>query len=305
MSEGRDRTIIERIAESIASTGCCVLDIHSDPDHHRSVFTMIGDDEQIADGAVALVESATALIDLRTHCGVHPRIGAVDVIPFVPLGATEMADCVVVAQRIGRTIADRWALPVYLYGMAARSAHRSSLPWIRRGGFEGLSKKLAKAERQPDFGPQRPHPTAGAVAIGARHLLVAFNVVLDTAEVAIARGIASAIREANSGLPGVKALGLSLASRNLAQVSMNLTQVSMNLAQVSRNLADVTTATTVPAAFQAVSREAKRVGVRVLESEIVGLVPKMALDGATAADLLMQDDPRERILETRIAGRMS
>ena len=288
MSEGRDRTIIERIAESIARTGCCVLDIHSDCDHHRSVFTIIGDEEQIADGAVALVESATALIDLGTHCGVHPRIGAVDVIPFVPLQAAEMADCVAVARRIGRTIADRWALPVYLYGMAARSAHRSSLPQIRRGGFEGLSKKLA--EMRPDFGPRQPHPTAGAVAVGARHLLVAFNVVLDTAEVAIAREIALAIREANGGLPGVKALGLSLDSRNLAQVSMNLTDI---------------TATTIPAAFRAVSREAEQVGVRVLESEIVGLVPKLALDDATAADLLMQDDPRERILETRIAKRMT
>lgn len=302
MSEGHDRTIIERIAESIANTGCSVLDIHSDSDHHRSVFTVIGDEEQIADGAVALVESAIALIDLRTHSGVHPRIGAVDVIPFVPLGAAKMADCVAVAQRIGRTISDRWALPVYLYGMAAQSAHRSSLPWIRRGGFEGLSKKLA--EMRPDFGPQQPHPTAGAVAVGARHFLVAFNVVLDTAEVAIARGIASAIREANGGLPGVKALGLSLASRNLVQVSMNLTQVSRNLAQVSLNLADVP-ATTIPEAFQAVSREAKQVGIRVLESEIVGLIPKIALDGATAADLLMQDDPRERILETRLAGRTS
>ena len=288
MSEGRDRTIIERIAKSIASTGCSVLDIHSDPDHHRSVFTMIGDGEKITDGAVALVESATALIDLRSHCGVHPRIGAVDVIPFVPLETAEMSDCVAVAEHVGRTIANRWALPVYLYGMAARSAHRSSLPWIRRGGFEGLSKKLAEANGQPDFGPRQPHPTGGAIAVGARHLLVAFNVVLDTAEVAIAHGIASVIREANGGLPGVKALGLSLASRNLAQVSMNLTEIA---------------ATTVPAAFRAVSREAKRVGVRVLESEIVGLVPKMALDGATAADLLMQDDPRERVLETRIAER--
>lgn len=292
MSEGRDHTIIEQIAKSVASTGCSVLDIHSDPDHHRSVFTMIGDEEQIGDGAVALVESAIALIDLRIHCGVHPRIGAVDVIPFVPLGAAKMADCVAVAQRIGRTIADRWALPVYLYGMAGRSAHRSahrsSLPWIRRGGFEGLSKKLAKM--QPDFGPQQPHPTAGAVAVGTRPLLVAFNVVLDTAEVAIACEIASSIREANGGLPGVKALGLSLASRNLAQVSMNLVDV---------------TATTVPAAFQAVDREAKRVGVRVLESEIVGLVPKIALDDATAADLLLRHDPRERILETRLAERTS
>ena len=287
VSEGRDRRVIEQIVESITSTGCCVLDIHSDPDHHRSVFTMIGDEEKISDGAVALVRSATALIDLRTHQGVHPRIGAVDVIPFVPLEGSEMADCVSVAGCVGRTIADRWDLPVVLYGEAARSAERSSLPWIRQGGLEALSKKLA--ENRPDFGPQQPHPTAGVVAVGARPVLVAFNTVLDTAEVAIARKIASVIRAANDGLPGVKALGLSLASRNLVQVSMNLTEVA---------------ATTIPMAFRAVSREAKRLGARVLESEIVGLVPSIALGDATAADLLMLDDPRERILETRIAEQM-
>ena len=254
---------------------------------------MIGDEEQVADGAVALVESATALIDLETHQGVHPRIGAVDVIPFVPLGSTKMATCVAVAQHVGRLIADRFTLPVLLYGAAARSPQRSSLPWIRRGGLQGLSRKLA--ENRPDFGPQQLHPTAGAIAVGARPLLIAFNVVLDTADVSIARRIASLIREANEGLPGVRALGLLLASRNLTQVSMNLTQVSQNLADVP--------ATTIPAAFQAVDREAQRLGASVLQSEIVGLIPGIALDGATAADLLMQDDPRERILETRIGER--
>ena len=286
MSEGRDRAVIEEIARSITDTGCRLLDVHSDPDHHRSVFTMIGDEEQIADGAVALASSAAARIDLRTHRGVHPRIGAVDVIPFVPLRSMKMATCVAVAQRVGRTIAEQFSLPVFLYGAAARSLQRSSLPWIRRGGLQGLSRKLE--ESQPDFGAQVPHPTAGAVAVGARHLLVAFNVVLDTADVTVADKIASTIREANGGLPGVKALGLPLASRNLAQVSMNLTDV---------------TATTIPAAFRAVSNEAYQLGVRALESEIVGLVPKTALGDATAADLLMQDDPRERILETRIAER--
>ncbi len=294
VSEGRDRAIIEQIAKSITSTGCRLLDVHSDPDHHRSVFTLVGDEEQIADGAVALVESATALIDLRAHCGVHPRIGAVDVIPFVPLGSANMSSCVTVAQRVGRTIAERFALPVFLYGAAARSAQRSSLSRIRRGGFQGLSKKLA--ENPPDFGPRHPHPTAGAVAVGARPCLVAFNVVLNTADVSIARAIASALREANGGLPGVKALGLVLDSRHLTQVSMNLTRVP-------RHLADVP-ATTIPAAFRAVDREARRLGARVLESEIVGLIPRAALGDAIAADLLMQDDPRDRILEARIAEHM-
>ncbi len=294
VSEGRDRTIVERIAKSITSTGCHLLDVHSDPDHHRSVFTMIGDEEQIVDGAVALAESATALIDLTAHRGVHPRVGAVDVIPFVPLGSTKMSTCVTVAQSVGRTIAECFALPVFLYGAAARSAQRSSLSWIRRGELRGLSEKLV--ETPPDFGPQQPHPTAGVVAVGARPFLVAFNVVLDTREESIARLIASTIREANGGLPGVKALGLSLESRNLVQVSMNL-------AQASRNLADVP-ATTIPAAFHAVAREAQRLGTRVLESEIVGLIPQAALDDATAADLLMPDDPRDRILEARISEYM-
>ncbi|MFC2078494.1 glutamate formimidoyltransferase [Candidatus Bipolaricaulota bacterium] len=288
VSEGRDPTIVRRIAESVTNTGCHVLDTHSDPDHHRSVFTIVGDEEQIVDGAVALVEDATALIDLRTHQGAHPRIGAVDVIPFIPLVPAKMAACVAIAQRVGRTIADRFALPVFLYGAAARTEQRSSLPWIRRGGLPGLSKKLA--ESPPDFGPRQPHPTAGAVAVGARPFLVAFNVVLGTGDVSIARRIASLIRDIDGGLPGVKALGLMLATRDLAQVSMNLTDVD---------------ATSIPTAFRAIAREAERLGTQAIESEIVGLIPRVALGDATAADLLMGEDPRERILETRIADSAS
>ena len=295
VSEGRDGTIIARIAESITSTGCRLLDVHSDPDHHRSVFTMIGDEEQITDGVVALVKSATALIDLRVHRGVHPRIGAVDVIPFVPLGSTKMSACVSVAEHVGRTVAQRFTLPVFLYGAAARSIQRASLPWIRRGELQGLSEKLTR--NPPDFGPQRLHPTAGAIAVGARPPLVAFNVVLDTEDVSVALQIAATIREANGGLPGVKALGLSLASRQRVQVSMNLTRLPKDAADV--------TATTIPAALRAVDCEAKRLGASVLESEIVGLLPRSALGGATAADLLMREDPSDLILEARIAEHMT
>jgi len=291
VSEGRNPKIIARIADAITSTGCYLLDIHSDPDHHRSVYTMVGDCEQIADGVVALTQSATTLIDLRTHRGVHPRIGSVDVIPFIPLGSTPMSVCVTMAQRAGQILGDRFELPVLLYGAAAQSEQRVSLPWIRRGGLQALADKLR--ENAPDFGPQHPHPTAGAVAIGARRFLVAFNIVLSTSDVSIARTIALLLREANGGLPGVKALGLMLASRRLTQVSMNLTQVP-------HDLADVQNATTIPEAFHAVKREAERLGVNVLESELVGLIPRIALGDATAADLLMRDDPRERILETRI-----
>lgn len=283
MSEGRDRRIVEKIAASII--GCHLLDIHSDPDHHRSVFTLIGDERQIAEGAVALMKSATALLDLRTHRGVHPRMGAVDVIPFVPVGSTPMSTCVAVAQRVGRSIGDGLGVPVFLYGAAAQSPSRTSLASIRRGGFEHLSTKFE--EMLPDYGPTIPHASAGAVAIGARPLLVAYNVLLDSTDVSIAKQIAATIREANGGLPGLKALGFELASRQRVQVSMNLTDVS---------------ATTIPAAFNAVRREAKRLGVGVLESEIVGLIPRRALDGATASDLLLPYDPQDRILEIRIEG---
>ena len=284
MSEGRNPSIIEQIAQSI--TGCRVLDIHSDRDHHRSVFTLIGDEQEIVEGVVALIKSATALIDLRAHHGVHPRIGAVDVMPFIPLEEATMACCVALAERVGCMVADRFDLPVFLYGAAAWLPDRASLPVIRRGGFAGLVEQLAI--NPPDFGPRHPHPTAGAIAIGARAPLVAYNVVLNSADVSIARQIASAIRESNGGLLGVKALGLRLASRNLAQVSMNLTQVA---------------ATTIPEAFHAVKREAAQLGVGVLESEIVGLVPRASLSGASAADLLLPADPSQWILETRIRER--
>jgi len=291
VSEGRDPAIIAKIADAITNTGCHLLDVHSDPDHHRSVFTLIGDEEKIVSGAVALTESATALIDLSSHSGVHPRIGAVDVIPFVPLGTTPMSTCVRVARQAGEILGDRLGLPVILYGAAARSLERASLPWIRRGGLPSLALKLM--EDGPDFGPRKPHPSAGVVAVGARPFLVAFNVVLDTADLSIARAIASDLREANGGLPGLKALGLALASRHLTQVSMNLTQVSPNSADGP--------GTNILMAFREVARAAKRLGTCVLESEIVGLVPRIALANASAADLLMRTDPREQVLETRIA----
>jgi glutamate formiminotransferase / 5-formyltetrahydrofolate cyclo-ligase len=291
VSEGRNPAIIARIADVITSTGCYLLDVHSDPDHNRSVYTIVGDCDQVVDGAVALAQSATALIDLTRHHGVHPRIGSIDVIPFIPLGTTPMSACVDVAHRVGRILGERFELPVLLYGAAAQSEQRASLPWIRRGGLQTLAQKLEKDA--PDFGPRQPHLTAGAVAIGARPFLVAYNVVLSTSDVSIARAIASTLREANGGLPGVKALGLALDSRGLTQVSMNLTRVPRHEADKA--------ATSLPAAFHAVEHEAKRLGVAILESEIVGLIPQKALADATAADLRLRDDPLDRILELRIA----
>ena len=280
VSEGRDDSVVERIAEAGTDAGCRILDIHSDPDHDRSVVTMVGDRTEILNGAVALAERATALIDLREGWGVHPCIGAVDVIPFVPLTGVAMSDCVNVARDAGRAIAERLALPVYHYGAARMSGREITLPRIRRRGFAELAATLR--EIPPDYGPPQAHPTAGAGAVGAREPLVAYNVVLASSDVGVARSIARVLRASAGGLPGVKALGLMLHSRNLVQVSMNLTDI---------------TATTVPRAFQAVLREASARGVAVLESEIVGLLPRAALAGATATDLRTTSDPRAKILE--------
>jgi len=280
ISEGRDDSVVERIAEAGAGAGCRILDIHSDPDHDRSVVTMVGDRTAILNGAVALAERATALIDLREGWGVHPCIGAVDVIPFVPLTGIAMSDCANVARNAGRAIAERLALPVYLYGAAQASGREITLPRIRRRRFAELTITLR--EIPPDYGPRKAHPTAGAVAVGAREPLVAYNVVLACSDVRVARSIARVLRESNGGPPGVKALGLKLHSRSLVQVSMNLTDI---------------TATTVPQAFEAVLREASARGVAVLESEIVGLLPRAALAGATATGLRMATDPRAKILE--------
>jgi len=232
-----------------------------------------------------LAERATALIDLRKGWGVHPCIGAVDVIPFVPLADAAMSDCVAVARVAARDIADRLNLPVYLYGAARPRGRDVTLPRIRRRGFASLAETLN--EIPPDFGPRQPHPSAGAVAVGARDPLVAYNVVLASSDVRVARAIAGVLRERAGGLRGVMALGLLLHSRNVVQVSMNLTDG---------------TATTVPQAFEAVAAEASCHGVEVLESEIVGLLPRAALAGATADDLQMTSDPRAKILEDAVEG---
>jgi glutamate formiminotransferase len=288
VSEGRDRVAIDGIVAAVAASGCRVLDLHVDPDHHRSVVTFVGEADELFEGALALAREATARIDLRAQRGVHPRMGAVDVIPFVPLQAATMTDCVRLARRVGRAIGEGLEIPVFLYEAAASSEARRSLATIREGQFEGLRKKLDQPEWAPDFGPRRPHPTAGAAAVGARGFLVAFNVVLGTGDLSIARGIAGAIREANGGMKGVKALGLALASRELVQVSMNLTDIG---------------ATNLPAAYERVEREAACRGVSVVESEIVGLVPRAAAGGATTADLRLDRDLEGVILENRLVPR--
>jgi glutamate formiminotransferase len=263
-----------------------VLDISSDAAHHRSVFTYAGDADGLETASLLLVERAVAAINLQTHRGVHPRMGAVDVMPFVPLGNETLAACVTLARRVGAAIGQRFQLPVFLYEAAASAPERQKLEAVRRGGFEALAARLRDPAWAPDYGPSVPHPTAGAIAVGARRPLIAFNVDLETDRVDVARRIAAAVRERHGGLPGVKALGLALVDRGHVQVSMNLTDF---------------TRTPPIVAFDAVCREAAALGVTVRQSELVGLLPRAALEGTTPAALRLSGFREDQILEERLA----
>jgi glutamate formiminotransferase len=287
VSDGRRPQVIGALAdELVATAGVRLLDRSSDPSHNRSVFTCVGDAAGLEQAMVSLCQRAASLIDLRGHHGVHPRIGAVDVIPFVPLSGSVMADAVVLARRVGARIAAECGVPVYLYEEAALQPDRRQLEAIRRGGFEGLAGKMATREWAPDFGPLAPHPTAGATAVGARRPLIAFNVNLATDRVDLARQIARTVRASSGGLPALKAMGVALLERGVVQVSMNLTDY---------------TRTSMIDAFEAVRREAERLGVSVIESELIGLAPAAALDAATAAAIGLVDYSPRRILEQAIA----
>jgi glutamate formiminotransferase len=264
VSEGRDPGVIRALAEAIRAGGADLLDVHRDDDHHRSVFTFLGPVEAIERAALGLGRAAVDLVDLRRHGGVHPRVGALDVMPFVPLRGSSMAHAVAAAHRVGRSLARECSVPVFFYGAAATRPERRALPALRRGGFEGLAGRLARPEDRPDAGPAAPHPTAGACLVGARRLLIAFNAVLDGAGVEVARSIALAIRESSGGLAAVQAMGVWLASRGLAQVSMNLLDHRRTpLREVAERLAV----------------EARRRGAAVLEHELVGCAPADAVAG--------------------------
>jgi glutamate formiminotransferase len=288
VSEGRRSHVVARLVSALAGVpGVSLLDTSSDWSHNRSVFTLVGGRAALERAALALTECAIDLIDLRSHEGVHPRIGAVDVMPFVPLRGSTMAECVELARTVGATVADRFAIPVFLYENAALLPARSRLEDVRRGQFEGLAVKLATTGWRPDFGPAQPHQTAGAVAIGARRVLVAFNVNLHCDRLDVAKLIASTIRARSGGLPGVKALGLRLQHRGIVQVSMNLTDVAR---------------TTPRQVLARIEEEAAKHGVSVLESEVVGLVPLAALRDATPDQLKLAHFDRDRVLEHRIAS---
>jgi len=285
-SEGRRAEVIEAIAEAGRETpGVLLADCSADADHNRMVTTLLGGPEAIRQAAVAMARVAVAAIDLRHHTGVHPRMGAVDVIPIVPIRGSTMAECVEVAAQIGRDLAQTLGLPVYFYEHSAAPGRRAALPDIRKGGFEGLFTEALTGPRAPDLGPHTPHPTAGAVAVGARPPLVAYNVNLDALDATAARRIAGMIRrerETRPELTGVRALGFFLPSRRCAQVSMNLTRPLL---------------TPLPGVFDYVRREAARQAVRVIASEVIGLAPRQALGGEPPESILWHDFRETQILE--------
>jgi len=287
-SEGRDAAKIDAIVAAVrAVPGVALLDRESDADHNRSVLTFAGPPAAVGEAALRGVEKAVELIDLTRQQGAHPRIGAADVVPFIPIEGVTMEECVRLAERVAGEIWDKLRVPVYLYEAAARRPGRVNLENIRRGQFEALVREMGTVrERDPDVGEPVCHPTAGATAVGARKFLIAYNVNLGTADIGIARKIAKTIRYSSGGLRFVKAMGVMLASRNLAQVSMNLTDFEQ---------------TPVHVVFEAVRREAERLGVTVVGSEIVGLVPRKALEMAAAYFLRCENFRPELVLENRIA----
>ncbi len=285
ISEGRRRDVLDTCAAAIAATGARLLDVKPDAVHHRTVFSFIGTPAQVRDGALALFDAALAAIDLRTHKGEHPRMGAVDVVPFVPIKDATMADCVALAREVAAAVAARHQLPIYLYEEAATSAGRRNLEDVRRGEFEGLADKIAKPEWAPDFGPATPHPSAGASIVGARMPLIAYNINLATDRLDVAKKIAAAVRHSTGGFRYVKAMGLALEDRGIVQVSMNLTNFEK---------------TPLFRVFECVKREAKRYGVSVLESEIIGLVPAAALTQSAAWFLQVSDFSDNQVLENAL-----
>jgi len=285
-SEGRDASKVEAIVEAMKIPGVYLLDQEMDSDHNRSVITLVGEREAIQEAVIRGVGKAAELIDLTRHQGAHPRMGATDVVPFIPIDGVTLEDCVAMARHVGTEIWKRFEIPVYLYEAAATTPERQNLENIRRGQFEGIRDEIAtNPARKPDFGEPRVHPTAGATVVGARKPLIAYNIFLNTADVAIAKKIAKAVRFSSGGLRFVKGAGFLV--RGMAQVSMNLTDFEQ---------------TPIHRVFEFVKREAQRYGVVPVSSEIVGLIPKLALEQAAEWFLQVENFDSSLILENRLAA---
>ena len=285
-SEGRDLGKIEKIIEPFrARQGVKLLDYSNDEDHNRLVVTVVGEPEALKAALLEAVGQAVALIDLNRHVGQHPRMGAVDVIPFIPIKGCAMDEAIALSKEVGEQIATLYQVPVFLYEKSATAPHRENLAAVRKGEFEGMAEKIKLAEWQPDFGPAERHPTAGTVAVGARMPLVAYNVNLGTADLNIASDIASKIRFIGGGLRYCKAMGVELKERGIVQVSINMTDY---------------TRTALYRAFELVKIEARRYGVAVVGSEIIGLVPMEALIDTASFYLGLENFSMNQVLEARI-----
>ncbi len=286
-SEGQRMEVIEAIIDQIKSVESVrLLDCEHDKDHNRSVMTFVGEPKSVKKAAFSSCAKAAELIDLNKHKGEHPRIGATDVIPFIPISNMTMEECVNLARELGKEIAEKLEIPVYLYEHAATKPERQNLANIRRGQYEGLKEAILKdPEKKPDFGPSRLHPTAGATVVGARMPLVAYNVNLNTDDIDIARSIAKTIRHSSGGLRYVKALGLEIKERGIVQVSMNLINYQK---------------TPVFRVFETIKKEAERHGVDILDSEVIGLIPMNALVDSAEFYLRLEDFNKSQILENRL-----
>jgi len=287
-SEGRDKSRVDAIVQAMTVEGVYLLDREMDADHNRCVITLAGEREAVQEAAIRGVGKAAELIDLTSHQGAHPRMGAADVVPFIPIEGVTLEDCVAMARRVGEEIWRRFQVPVYLYEAAAATPERQNLENIRRGQFEGIREEIAtNPSRHPDFGEARLHPTAGATVVGARKALIAYNVYLATSDISVAKNIAKAVRYSSGGLRYVKAAGFPV--RGVAQVSMNLTDFEQ---------------TPVARVFEFVRREAERYGTYAVASEIVGLIPKKALEQAAEWFLQVENFDSSMILENRLAAVM-
>ena len=282
-SEGRDLAKVERIVDAFrGKEGVKLLDYSSDKDHNRTVVTVIGEIEPLGDAVIEAIGVAAQLIDLTHHQGEHPRMGAADVVPFIPIKNCTVQEADALAKRVGKEAAERFQIPSFLYEKSATAPHRENLAAIRKGQFEGMFEKMKQPEWKPDFGPDAPHPTAGVFAVGARMPLVAFNVNLDTPNLQIAKDIAARVRHSSGGYAFIKALGVMLEERHIAQVSMNLTDY---------------THTAVYRAYEAVKMEARRYGVNVVGTEIIGMVPMAALIDCAEYYLQVENFSMKQVLE--------
>ncbi|MDF2501146.1 MAG: glutamate formiminotransferase [Anaerosporomusa subterranea] len=285
-SEGRRPEVIDAIVgEARAVSGVKVLDVKPDASHNRVVVTLVGEPQAVKAAAFHACAKAVELIDMEQHHGEHPRIGATDVIPFVPISEVSMEECVELAEQLGAEIAEKLNIPVYLYEAAAKSPARKNLPDIRKGQYEGLKQEIVKPERHPDFGPAKMHPRAGATVVGARQFLVAYNINLGTSDVKIAKKIANCIREAKGGYKYVRALGVMTEDRNVAQVTINMIDY---------------TGTPLFRVFETVKSEAARYGVNIIGSELVGLTPMQALLDVAEFYLRLEGFDRKQVLENRL-----